>query len=443
MGTRIALGLARALVALFLVPLGAQLVVSPAAAVTPGKTGVLLLGGPQGTTFSGAAPAPVAHAAECDLGAVPAHELWTVGPGGAGLAHVGEGNSGEFSPDGRMLITSSTIPNCSDYENFLSLSRTPFHTQRPIPNGGLIGGSVETFGPWLGPETPTFLQDPSGTFRNGITGHVLVAGSNPQAAMSCSGRVATPDGGIGTPIRVSGRVRVVWRWVPGGAWLGDPTAAGVQWSPDGRYVYFTTQSSSADQLWRVDANGHGRRLLLSTPASEDLTADLSPDGNWFLVSTIGGYIRQLSVMTAGGLGLHSVTFPPATEAMAAGGVWSPRGDLLLVTGIVSTPSMSSSFGYLVRPAGGAPRDLSLPGFQLSNPAVWSPDERFIAYTTGTGDPGTAASLVISPVAGGKSRTILNASVPFPLSPSTFAVDDWQASPGSGHQPPCATGTAPF
>lgn len=419
--------------------------VTPATAVTPGNNGLLLLTGPQGTTFPGAAAAPVAHAAECDPG--PAHELWTVGPGGAGLAHVGEGDSGEFSPDGRMLITSYR-PDC-DYGNALSLSKAPFHTEAPIPGGDSIGGSSEaTFGPWLAPENPTFL-DPRGTYRNGITGRALVAGSSPQAAMSCSGQVATPDGRIGTPIRSAGRVKVKWRQIPGNGWQGNPDVGGVQWSPDGRYVYFTTWSPNADRLWRVDANGQGRRLLFSSPASGDLLSELSPDGKWILVRTIGGpSIEQLSVMTAGGLGLHTVIFPPFAGEVNAAAVWSPRGDLLLVAGGVQTvplPGMSAQFGYVVRPAGGAARNLSLPGLQadgLQLEAVWSPDERFIAYATG-GWPAPPASVVISPVAGGQSRTVLNASVPVPSSAYAFEVTDWQASPGSGHQPLCAAGKAPF
>ena len=140
---------------------------------------------------------------------------------------------------------------------------------------------------------------------------------------------------------------------------------GVQWSPDGRYVYFTTWSPNADRLWRVDANGQGRRLLFSSPASGDLLSELSPDGKWILVRTIGGpSIEQLSVMTAGGLGLHTVIFPPFAGEVNAAAVWSPRGDLLLVAGGVQTvplPGMSAQFGYVVRPAGGAAHNCRFQG----------------------------------------------------------------------------------
>jgi hypothetical protein len=51
--------------------------------------------------------------------------------------------------------------------------------------------------------------------------------------------------------------------------------------------------------------------------------------------------------------------------------------------------------------------------------------------------------MISPVAGGQARTILNASVPVPSSVYAFEVIDRQAAPGSGHQPLCTAGKAPF
>ncbi|MGA2014847.1 MAG: hypothetical protein ABSH51_30565, partial [Solirubrobacteraceae bacterium] len=118
-----------------------------------------------------------------------------------------------------MLITSFS-PGCYS-ANALSLSRAPFHRELPIAGADYTGNSQSAIlGPWLGPEDPTFV-DPSGNYRDGITGRTLIAsgaqpvGGNSGGPMSCSGRVAEPDGVIGTPIRVGTRVRVIWRQFPG------------------------------------------------------------------------------------------------------------------------------------------------------------------------------------------------------------------------------------
>ena len=418
-----------------------QLTVGASGAVMTGKDGRLLFSAPQGTRFGGAAAAPMGRVADCTQG-LP-NELWTVRPGGRGLARVGRGDYGGFSPDGRLLITSFS-PGCYA-ANALSLSRAPFHREHPIPGADFINYPPgATLGPWLGPERPAFV-DPNGNYRDGITGRVLlrdrsfIAGTG--SAMSCSGRVADPDGMIGTPVRASGRVNVLWRRINGRGWLGDANETSVQWSPDGRYVYFTTRLAHSDRLWRVDADGTARRLLLRTPASASLASELSPDGRWISVTTLTHGGEQLSVMAADGRRLHRDAGTPAGSYLGLTAEWSPRGDLLLVASDTVTGGTSV---YTV-PAGGGPRHY-LPLLDLG---VWSPDERFIADATSatSGSQGAVRQkLVIVSVATGRMRSVMTALLPNPLegsNPGRLTIADWQAIPGTARQIRCVDGQPPF
>jgi hypothetical protein len=453
---RLCPGFGRAIALLVAVLVCTQPLVASAGAVAPGKNGLLLLAAPEGTTYAGANAAPAARVADCSEG-LP-NELWTVRPGGGGVAAVGRGDVGQFSPDGRLLL-SSFSPGCYS-GNELSLSRSPFHREHPIRGANFIDGESDaSFGPWLGPGSPTFL-DPNGTFRAGTTGRALVrdtsaaALNNSAAAMSCSGRVANADGTIGTPVRASGHVIVRWRRIPGRQWLGNEHLTGVQWSPDGRYAYFTTWSRRSDRLWRVDADGGGRRLLFSDPASDDLLTQLSPNGRWILIKALdGSFGERLSVITAKGRRLHTVTHLFAGGNLSTSAEWSPRGDLLLVWGEVSyyaiPPYPVTSFEYVVHPGGGPPHYLSLPKYLSAQGQVWSPDERFIAYATSDATTGSQTAFlpekfVIYPVATGPARTVLTASVPVdPYNQGYLTVADWQASPGSARPIRCADGRAPF
>lgn len=445
---RLGPGLGRTLLALVVVLVSTQRMVVVARAVIPGKNGLLLLAAPQGTKLAGGDAEPAARVADCYQG-LP-NELWTVRPGGRGLAGIGPGDSGQFSPSGRTLVTSYS-PGCYS-GNALSVSRTPFHRERQIPGADFTGSSSDaTLGPWLGPDDPTFL-DPNGIYRDGITGRPLFGAVTSAGPMSCSGQVAAPDGAIGTPVGTGGRTTLSWRAISGAGWLGNQNETTVQWSSDGRYVYFTTSSGQSDRLWRVDADGGGRRLVLKAPASADLLSDVSPNGRWILITTLDGLSgERLSVITTDGRRLHEVTPLPDGGNINGSAEWSPAGDLLLVDAGVSyfsstAPDTSTgrSFVYVVRPSGGPRHYLSLPGL-----GVWSPDERFIAYAASNATPTSqtgfsSAKIAIYPVTGGPARTVVTASVPVPLPETTggLAVSDWQAVPGSARPSRCIDARAP-
>lgn len=109
MGSRLGPVSGRALIALVTLLVLLAEVGAATPAVTSSRNGVLLIAAPEGTTFAGAPGAPTARSADCYQG-LP-NELWTVHPAGGGLTPVGRGDSGDFSPDGRLLVTSYS-PGC-------------------------------------------------------------------------------------------------------------------------------------------------------------------------------------------------------------------------------------------------------------------------------------------------------------------------------------------
>jgi Tol biopolymer transport system component len=210
-------------------------------------------------------------------------------------------------------------------------------------------------------------------------------------------------------------------------------------------VYFTTAMARSERIWRVNADGTARRLVFQAPVRGFIDSVLSPDGRWFLLTTRGG--SRLSVMTADGHRLHTVTSFPDAADMSPTAEWSPRGDRLLVDDQGSSPVDTFAYPAVARssvytvPADGGPRHyLPLPRL-----GVWSPDERFVAYSTAaplSPRGPTHEKVVIVSVATGRARKLLTASLPNPPADTSFddlAVRDWQAVPGTTRPTRCDDG----
>ena len=413
-----------------------------AGAVIPGRNGLLLIGAPQGTRFSAAgAPAPQARVADCYPGAPDA--LWTVRPNGSHLKSVGPGSGGQFSPGGRSLLISDYQP-CSSAAS-LSLSFAPFRAERPIPGAAGGGDGNASPGSWLGPERPSVFDD-AGRYLDALTGRLLLpdaghslAGGGAPGQASCDGRLAvygssTPSSlSIVTPLRSGRRVVAARRLIVALRSPGDYIDA--QWSPDGRYLFYVLYHTRANSssLWRVDSDGAGRRRLYTDRVNSDLLATVSPDGRWVLLQVLAGANGELWVIGSDGHGLHPLATTPAGADLSATGEWSPRGDRIFVT---QEPSPSQlvpvpRVAFVIRPGGRGRHAVPYPAL-ANSPVVWSPDERDLAFDVG------GSSLVIAPVAGGPTRTVLTAAAPSGLSAS-----DWQAVPGTGRPFKCLDGRPPF
>jgi TolB protein len=104
---------------------------------------------------------------------------------------------------------------------------------------------------------------------------------------------------------------------------------GARWSPDGKQLVFAAPTDGSDgDLFVMNADGSGRRLLLATPEAKQAAA-WSPDAKKILFTRFdpsGG--ADVFVMDADGTHVRELTEPGAATIAAA---WSPDGSEILFT----------------------------------------------------------------------------------------------------------------
>jgi Tol biopolymer transport system component len=192
-------------------------------------------------------------------------------------------------------------------------------------------------------------------------------------------------------------------------------------------------------LWRVRSDGAGRRLLYTDRFNSDLGATVSPNGRWVLLQVLVGANQELWVIGSDGRGLHALAVAADGADLTTTAAWSPRGDRLFVvedrTSVgpppYSLPGSTTQVAFVIRPDGTARRSVHYPT-SASGQVLWSPDERDLAY-------GVDASVVIAPLSGATSRTVLTANSPPTLGATGPATLDWQAVPGTGLPFSCLDG----
>ena len=158
------------------------------------------------------------------------------------------------------------------------------------------------------------------------------------------------------------------------------------WSPDGRYLYFSSDRGGSMNLWRVPIDEQSGRVLgpaeaISTPSPDSAQISLSRDGRRL------AYVQRVATRN-----LQRIPFDATVEKTIGEPAWvtqgsklavmpelSPRGDLLAFFSLA--PSQEDIF--VVAPDGSGLRQLTDDSYRDRVPR-WSPDGQQVAFMSNRG-----------------------------------------------------------
>lgn len=193
------------------------------------------------------------------------------------------------------------------------------------------------------------------------------------------------------------------------------------WSPDGRWIAFTSFRSGTAEIFVMRSNGAEQRRLTLTPQGMSLAPEWSPDGKWLVFASNGEGAWAIYRMRPDGSDLHKITYgdapawSPDSQTIAYANFydmayqifrwqagteerltqdltnsynspdWSPNGTTLIFIG-----STKGEFPGLYQLKIGAAESVLL---QADDTAyyfpAWSPDGRWIAYVAQHIAPGAS------------------------------------------------------
>ena len=158
----------------------------------------------------------------------------------------------------------------------------------------------------------------------------------------------------------------------------------ASFSPDGKWIVFTSERDGSADIYRVHPDGGGLEKLVDDPAFDDQGV-LSPDGKQLaFVSSRSGQ-ADIWILDLGSHALHNITNHPAGDFRPS---WSPDGKWIAFSSDRDSKNPVGNGGfstahsteiYLVHPDGSGLRRVTKAEAFAGSPA-WSPDgNRLVIY----------------------------------------------------------------
>jgi Tol biopolymer transport system component len=144
------------------------------------------------------------------------------------------------------------------------------------------------------------------------------------------------------------------------------------YSPDGAWIYFSSNTGSSGSLWRVHPDGTGPDTLNTAEPGFDLYASASPNGTQLVYATLTGSsdLRILTLSSGAVTDLNISGWAPS---------WSPAGNQIAY---LQGFACQSTIG-IANADGTNPHRLTQATYQ--GPFDWSPDGQWlVAFNVGTG-----------------------------------------------------------
>jgi WD40 repeat protein len=152
----------------------------------------------------------------------------------------------------------------------------------------------------------------------------------------------------------------------------DVQAGNPLWSPDGRWLTYSSGGNTGDKAWVVAADGSSAPVDLGDFGGQDpWTPDFAPDSSKLAVAVGDG---TLWIVNRDGSNAHVISHQDFAEVGEKGisAAWSPDGSHLLFGAALP----DQDYGLYIIGLDGVPERLVSP---KSNDAVWSPDGSMFAY----------------------------------------------------------------
>ena len=175
--------------------------------------------------------------------------------------------------------------------------------------------------------------------------------------------------------------------------IGARLYRGLTVSPDGRYIFFTSDRGGSFNIWRVDSDGGNLKQL--TTGDSELYPTCTPDSRWVVYQRGEMEPRLWKVPTDGG---ESVQL---TETRACRPTVSPDGELIAYHYL--DPDLNR-WGIGVVSSQGGPRlkRFDFPPTLTWRFVRWSPDRQAIAYAN---NPGGLSDIWLQPLDGSRPRRL--------------------------------------